>query len=110
KNEYVCGKNAQNRNAGLLLDIMAAKASKSKYRFLVTKKGSALTDQKIVVSPLGGEEAELKTNNKGTATIKTKSPGIYLVSIDWIDITPGTFKGKQYETVRHRLDYTFTQE
>ncbi len=46
------------------------------------------------------------TNERGRVTFLPAGKGLYLVEVEWIDQTPGSFKGKPYETIRYKSETT----
>lgn len=44
-------------------------------------------------------------DNEGKAVVNVITKGLYLVRLDWVDHTPGSYKGKKYYAIRHRCDY-----
>ncbi len=103
---YQVGKSANEGGTNFLLDASIKKLANGKYEITVLKNGHPLPQQKIVISGYGNYNQEPTTSNDGRATIKLKKKGLHVMSIDWIDKTPGTYKNKKYETIRHRLDYS----
>jgi uncharacterized GH25 family protein len=50
------------------------------------------------------------TNEKGRVTFLPTGKGMYLVEIEWIDKTTGTFKGKDYDSIRYKSETTIVVE
>lgn len=100
---YTIGK-ASNVHAGLYLDAYIKKLSEGNFEIHLSKEGDVLPKQKFVVAEFDKGENEFITDENGKVVIKLDNPGLYILSVDWVDTTPGTFKGKEYESVRHRLD------
>ena len=94
-------------SSGLFLDATLTKLSRKKYEVLLTKDGKPLPRQKLVVAEFDNGEEHYQTDKQGRVNILLENPGLYIFSVDWIDTRPGNFKGKDYETVRHRLDVSF---
>jgi hypothetical protein len=92
--------------ASLLLDLDMKLLSKGNYQVTVKQNGKVAPAQKLYVSSFGIEPKELVTDADGKAIIKLGKPGLYVLSVDYVDKTPGTFRDKKYESVRHRLDYS----
>lgn len=103
---YQVGHKKTNKATPLFLDVDVNKKSSNEYELAVVKDGKKIPNQVIKLSAYGGKELELTTDKKGKIAFKLEAPALYIISIDWIDQTPGEFKGKKYETVRHRLDYS----
>ncbi len=103
KMSYDVGK-ATGEVTDLYLDAYVQRISKGNYEVTLLKDGKALSEQKFVLSRYDKGDEDFVTDNHGKANISMQKPGLYILSTDWIDTDPGTFKGKEYETVRHRLD------
>ncbi len=106
---YQVGKKAASAGAPLFLDIVTKKISADSFEIGIVKDGAALASQDVTVASFGGEEQILTTDANGKAVVKLAKPALYILSVDWIDKTPGQFREKAYETVRHRLDYSLYQ-
>lgn len=76
------------------------------YEIRVLKNGAPLASNEVTVALFGKKEKVLRTDKDGKISFHAETPGIYLVGVEWIDPTPGRFKDKAYETVRHKLDYS----
>ncbi|MDJ1470323.1 hypothetical protein [Xanthocytophaga flava] len=50
-------------------------------------------------------EKNLVVNMQGEASFMPTQKGLYIIRQDWIDSTPGNYKGKSYTSVRHRCNY-----
>lgn len=103
---YMVGAGKAGKDEPLFLDIKIKSTKDGNYEAVITKDSKPLAAQKVIMSAYGAEELELTTDKKGKTAFRLVNPGLYIISIDWIDNTPGEFKGKKYETVRHRLDYS----
>ncbi|HTN46791.1 MAG TPA: DUF4198 domain-containing protein [Flavipsychrobacter sp.] len=103
KTTYAVGQ-AGEQQASLFLDMRVVRMDKTNYEVTLLKQGTALPAQKLVLAEFDKGETEFTTDVNGKINIKLDNPGLYILSVDWIDYTPGSFKGKNYETVRHRLD------
>lgn len=87
----------------LFLDAVIRKEKDLTYIISINKNGSPFTEARITVTHPDGEETFHTGNNINFTAPKS---GLYVIDIDWIDKTPGQFKGKQYASVRHKLDYS----
>ncbi|HEX2627770.1 MAG TPA: DUF4198 domain-containing protein [Chitinophagaceae bacterium] len=104
---YEVGKTAKNNSViGHLFDIDITKNNTGNYELYLSKDKKPVDTCYIAIVNPAGEEEEAKTDVNGKATFTTKADGLYLISIEWIDKTPGSFKGKEYKTIRHRIDYS----
>lgn len=91
----------------LPLDMAVQHLRKDSYVLTLYKNGVPLVLTDVIFAPYGKPEDILKTDTSGNAYFTTAKDGLYIISADWIDKTPGVFKGKQYESVRYRIDYSF---
>lgn len=107
---YTIGKKASEKSTPFLLDIAIDKRSDKKIILTVLKEGSPLADQIVDLSAYGTDVQSVTTDKNGKAKIELSTNARYIISADWIDTTPGTFEGKAYETVRHRLDVTYNNK
>lgn len=82
------------------------KAVDGHYEISVLKNNQPLAGAELTVSLFGKQEKVLRTDKEGKASFHAETPGVYLVGTEWIDQTPGSFKEKAYQTVRHKLDYS----
>lgn len=89
-----------------LFDINIKKTGTGNYELYLSKDKKPVDTCYVTIVNPAGEEEEVKTDANGKATFSTKTDGLYLVGVEWIDKTPGSFKGKEYKTVRHKLDYS----
>lgn len=65
-------------------------------------KGNPLAARQVLVhSPIGWDK-ELHTDSQGIASFTAAWPGRYVVEVDYQEKTPGQFKEKPFEAVRHR--------
>lgn len=102
---YTVQKHKQNKSQ-LPLDLSVKNRSKGKFELTVLKNGEPIPEQKLLIASSDDGAEEYTTDTKGKLVVTLKNIGLYIISIDWIDQTPGSFNDKQYETVRHRLDYS----
>ena len=110
KTVYTVGKKGAEHPSGDWFDLRVQQKANASYEALLTKINRPLDSCYITVVDPAGEENEVKTNKEGKATFAAARPGLHVISVEWIDKTPGTFKGKEYKTVRHRMDYTLYAE
>jgi uncharacterized GH25 family protein len=110
KTTYQVGHRDNGKAEELFLDVAIKKLPGNTFETTVLKNGKALTGQKVIVTGYGTNEQELVSDKKGKIIYKLDKPGLYILSIDWVDKKPGEYKGKPYETVRHRLDYSIYKQ
>lgn len=63
----------------------------------------------IIINPQSWEKIKT-TNERGRVTFLPTGKGMYLAEIEWIDKTPGIFKGKEYATIRYKSETTLVIE
>lgn len=68
----------------------------------VVYKGAPLASRQVIVHAPNGWDKELHTDAQGIATFTPPWAGRYVLEVEHQDKTPGEFKGKPYEAVRHR--------
>lgn len=70
--------------------------------FKVIFKGAPLASRAVLVhSPIGWDK-ELHTDSQGVTSFTPLWPGFYVVEVEFQEKTPGEYKGKPFEAVRHR--------
>lgn len=106
KTVYQVGASVTPCSSSSLLDLVVNKTNPNTYTLQSFKNNTAFASAKILVMHPDGKETELSTDKDGRVIFIPGQAGLYLVSLEWIDTTPGQFKGKSYETVRHRLDFS----
>lgn len=68
----------------------------------VVFKGAPVVSRPVLVhSPIGWDK-ELHTDSQGVASFHPAWPGFYVVEVEYQEKTPGQFKGKPFEALRHR--------
>ena len=100
------GKPAPAAQPGLMLDIIPDPKNPRQVRVFFNKE--PLVKAKLMVHAPNQWSQELETNSAGEATIATPWPGRYVLEVIHKERTPGEFKGKPYEAIRHRV--TFSRE
>lgn len=106
KTVYQVGAAVTPASSSAFLDVVVSKVDEKTYTVQGFKNNAVFASQNIVVTHPGGEETVLNTDKDGKATFTAEKAGLYLVDVEWIDTIPGQFKGKNYETVRHKLDFS----
>ncbi|MFC0181259.1 protein of unknown function [Pseudarcicella hirudinis] len=106
---FTAGKKATVTNHPQFLDV-SLKKDQGKYILTALKdQKPALKAKLTIVSPSGWEKSK-STDEQGEIAFQTLEKGIYLIEFEWIDKTPGTFKNKNYESVRYQSNTTFVVE
>jgi len=103
---YQVGKTSSPKNKLQFLDITVSK-EKDKVVLTTYKDQKGLSKTKVTVINPQTWEKSLFTNEKGESSFSPTGKGMYLVELEWIDNTPGTFKGKDYQTIRYKSETTF---
>jgi hypothetical protein len=103
---YAIGAKPSGCASSLPLDAEWVHTGTGDYNVTVRYDDQAVPSQQTTVGTFGGENKYSVTDSAGKAKVTFKKPGLYILSIELIDKTPGTFQGKAYETVRRRLDYS----
>jgi len=106
---YQVGNTLTKQSAASFLAIKVTPVAENKYEITVTKNDSAFKSLPLVIVHPGGWSKNVTTDKEGKASFTTVGPALYLIDVEWIDKTSGTFKDKKYETVRHKFDYSFYQ-
>ncbi len=72
----------------------------------VSKDNRAFAKIKVkIINPEGWMKEKI-TNENGKTQTKINMKGLYLIELEYIDKTAGSFKGKDYQTVRYRCETT----
>ncbi|MBD2699111.1 DUF4198 domain-containing protein [Spirosoma sp. BT702] len=103
--DYVVGNTERSATAQVLDVVANPQENTVGLRVFKDKKAYANTSVRIV-NPDGWERV-CDTNEQGRASFVPNKKGLYVVELEWIDKTPGTFNNKPYDTIRHRCDVTF---
>lgn len=69
------------------------------------KNGKEAAGIKLRIFNPDNWEKELTTNENGEAIFAASRKGLYIIRQDWIDPTPGQYKGISYTGIRHRCNY-----
>ena len=106
---YAAGKaNAQSINA-YALDAVVKKQD-GQYNIGIYNDGKLFSEASCTLGSFGHPDKKIGINKAGTTSLGSLAAGQYILSVEWIDKTPGEFNGKAYASVRHRLDYTLVVE
>lgn len=106
RTNYVVGNSPQSTPKNYqFLDIVASK--QGEFIALTAYKNNVPLDSTkiIIINPQSWEKIKT-TNERGRVTFLPTGKGMYLAEIEWIDKTPGNFKGKNYETIRYKSKTT----
>lgn len=76
-------------------------------KFSVVYKGRPVKGAKVEVVAPNTWMQEHKTDEQGYVSINTPWKGQYVIHVLYIDKTPGSFDGKNYDSLRNHLTYTF---
>lgn len=103
KTIYSVGSATVSTPGNLFLDATIIKEKPDTYKITVLKENTSFAEAKITVTHPDGEETY---HTGSSAEFTTPLPGLYVIDVEWIDKTPGTFKGKDYASVRYKLNYS----
>jgi uncharacterized GH25 family protein len=70
--------------------------------FKVMFKGAPVASRAVLVHAPIGWDKELHTDSQGVASFTPLWPGFYVVEVEYQEKTPGEYKGKSFEAIRHR--------
>jgi hypothetical protein len=88
-------------NVAHFLDVIATpQGEQIKLTAFKDKSPSAKT--KLLITNPDGWEKVAYTNANGEAIFKPNRAGMYLVEMEYLDKTPGHFKGKDYKMIRNK--------
>lgn len=103
---FSVGENQSAADQLLYLDTFC-KINANNVELYAMKDGKPMNKTKIrVVNPEGWLQDKF-SNQIGFVSVVPNKKGLYLAEVEWIEEVPGTFKGKAYETIRHKCDMTF---
>ncbi len=106
KANYQAGTAITPQTAGSFLDITVNPTTTGAYAIQVFKNNNSIGSATVVVTHPDKEETVLNLDKEGKALFTAPRAGLYIIDAEWIDKTQGEFKGKKYETVRHKLDFS----
>lgn len=72
------------------------------------KLGDKYPDGVLRVYAPNGWGIEVRLDPSGVGTFQPLWPGQYVADCIHLERTPGKFKGREYEALRHRATYAFT--
>jgi hypothetical protein len=105
RTSYQVGKVETEQIAASLMDALV-KQSGDNIMVATWKENQSYAKSKVkIINPEGWVKDKI-TNDNGKTQLKPNTKGLYLVELEYIDKTPGTFKGKDYQTVRYRCETT----
>lgn len=106
--DYVVGEVERTASAQML-DVVARPEGNT-VGLRVYKAGRGFANSSVKVINPEGWEKTCATNEQGRTSFVANQKGLYVVELEWIDKTPGTFKEKPYESVRYRCDMTLVMQ
>lgn len=102
---YQVGEGAGEQSVANLMDALVKQVGDN-IMISTWKENQTFAKTKVrIINPEGWMKEKL-TNENGKTQIKSNMKGLYLVELEYIDKTAGTFKGKNYQTVRYRCETT----
>lgn len=104
---YQVGKASATNAKNLQFLDVTANQENGKITLSAFKDKQALAKTKLtIINPQTWEKTKF-TNENGQTTFTPTGKGLYLVELEWIDTNSGTFKGKDYQTIRYKSEMTF---
>jgi hypothetical protein len=100
RTNYTVGKTTPSNVAHFLDVIATPQGEQIKLTAFKDKSPSAKT--KLLITNPDGWEKVAYTNANGEAIFKPNRAGMYLVEMEYLDKTPGHFKGKDYKMIRNK--------
>lgn len=102
---YQVGEGASEQSVVNLMDALVKQVGDN-MMISTWKENQVFAKTKVkIINPEGWTKEKI-TNENGKTQIKTNMKGLYLVELEYIDKTAGSFKGKAYEMVRYRCETT----
>lgn len=108
--DYLCtAYNVEDQSAVVkpvqFLDIITRQEGKLLVIKVFNNNSFANTSTKLRVFNPENWEKELSVDEHGEAVFMPTMKGLYVIRQDWVDPTPGTYKGVSYTSIRHRCNY-----
>jgi uncharacterized GH25 family protein len=88
-------------------EMLIRKIPSSENTFQVIFKGVPLANAKVFFHAPNEWSKELSANKEGIVSFNPLWKGQYIVECIYPEKTPGSFKGKDYQLIRHRATVTF---
>jgi uncharacterized GH25 family protein len=108
RTQFTVGSTVEPNNITPLFLDVRSQINPNNVELYAMKDGKPMDKIKVrIVNPEGWMQDKY-TNAIGFVSVIPNKEGLYVAEIEWIDTTPGVFKGKNYETVRHKCSTTFT--
>lgn len=82
--------------------MLRVSTAKEKNSFTIMFKGQPLAKAKVLFHAPNEWSKELSTDENGVVTFEPLWKGHYIIECIYPEKSPGTFKGKDYEAIRHR--------
>lgn len=105
RTNYTVGKGIAATKPNNYLDIIATESDNGINLNAFKNNAPADKVKLTVISPDGWEKVKV-TSERGRASFVPNAKGVYLIEAEWIDKTPGTYKDKQYESIRYHSETT----
>jgi len=75
--------------------------------FQLLYKNKPFPNTKLFVHAPNEWSKEFKTNDEGVFTFNPLWEGLYVIECIYKEKSPGTYNGKDYKAIRHRVTYTY---
>ena len=102
RTQYIVGKSTDNATAQGFLDVIPTKMN-DEIKLTAFKNKALNPKAKLVITNPEGWEKVKYTDAKGEAVFKPNMKGTYMIETEFVDKTPGSFKGKEYKMVRNKF-------
>jgi uncharacterized GH25 family protein len=101
RTHYVVGRASEVSQNTQFLDVLWSKSG-AEVKLTAYLNGNKTPKTKLLISNPEGWEKIKYTNAQGEATFLPNMKGWYLIEVENLDKTPGTFKGKDYKMIRNK--------
>lgn len=102
---YQVGEGVSEQSVANLIDALVKQVGDN-IMISTWKENQPFAKTKVrIINPEGWAKEKI-TNENGKTQTKSNMKGLYLVELEYIDKTAGSFKGKDYQTVRYRCETT----
>jgi uncharacterized GH25 family protein len=101
RTNYVVGKASEIGQNMQFLDVISTKTGEE-VKLTAYLNGVKIAKTKLLITNPEGWEKIKYTNANGEATFKPTVKGMYMIEVENLDKTPGSFKGKDYKMIRNK--------
>lgn len=90
----------------LSLDVQKMGASNDSVKVSTYFRGEPLAEKEVIITIADQWAKTIYTNGDGEATLNLHWDKQYVIEVVHTENTPGSFKGKEYEAIRHTVTFT----